>query len=430
MSFLKRFFGGDAGDPLAPLRRASSQQRWAEVLNLSAGFDGRSLAPEAEQEIAELTALARNRLAEINLQEAEAFLRAGDLAKVRDHLTLAAEFALDGALRQRITEAENQARGGPPVTGPETFADCGDTCISSCSSGAKPGHADAGSSSHGFDFDVRLELVLTGYPPTLVERYLAAPEEFRQAVLLVHESSPEEALAAFAALPETVRNDLYHFELAMLLVGRQRYDEAVTELKAVLALNPDHPLAQESLVQVLCQAGELDEAQARSETLLQQGQGEASFWEGRLAAISALRQDREGALRHGLAAIAAGNRDPETVLLVGTFLELAGQLAQAEQILVLLGSGGCGGTNPIPLAEFWLRHTRCLDQALEAFKGALRQDPTNRRWPLRIAQVYLAKGWRSEGEQLVNQLLGQTDLPQELRDEATVLLTNQVATPK
>ena len=85
------------------------------------------------------------------------------------------------------------------------------------------------------------------------------------------------------------------------------------------------------------------------------------------------------------------------------------------------GGGCCGGVN-VQLAEFWLRRSRHLDQVLETFKGALREDPANSRWPLRIAQVYLARGWAREGIPLLEKALGDPRLDDALRAEGLTLL--------
>jgi predicted Zn-dependent protease len=76
----------------------------------------------------------------------------------------------------------------------------------------------------------------------------------------------------------------------------------------------------------------------------------------------------------------------------------------------------------IPLAEFWLRQNKNLDKALETFKGALRQGTDQSRWAMRIAQTYVAKGWKKEGIKLLNNALADPDLDPELQKEGSVLL--------
>ncbi len=80
-------------------------------------------------------------------------------------------------------------------------------------------------------------------------------------------------------------------------------------------------------------------------------------------------------------------------------------------------AGGCGGGAHPMLAEFWLRRGQNLNKALESFKGALRQERDNPRWLLRIAQVYLAKGWRKEASEQIERLMRQKDLPEQIRVE-------------
>ena len=69
------------------------------------------------------------------------------------------------------------------------------------------------------------------------------------------------------------------------------------------------------------------------------------------------------------------------------------------------------------LAEFWLRRGQNLDQALESFKGAMRQELDNPRWLLRVSQVYLAKGWHKEAAEQVERLMQQRDMPEQIRAE-------------
>ena len=47
----------------------------------------------------------------------------------------------------------------------------------------------------------------------------------------------------------------------------------------------------------------------------------------------------------------------------------------------------------------------------------MRQERDNPRWLLRIAQVYLAKGWRKEAAEQVERLMRQRDLPEQIRSE-------------
>ena len=93
----------------------------------------------------------------------------------------------------------------------------------------------------------------------------------------------------------------------------------------------------------------------------------------------------------------------------------------AEKILMRLPAGVCGGGVHPMLAEFWLRRGQNHNKTLESFKGALRQERDNPRWLLRIAQVYLAKGWKKEAAEQVQRLMQQGNLPEQIRAEVNAV---------
>ena len=103
--------------------------------------------------------------------------------------------------------------------------------------------------------------------------------------------------------------------------------------------------------------------------------------------------------------------------LCAQLLERAERFDEAEALLMRLPAGGCGGGIHPMLAEYWLRRGKNIDKALESFKGAMRQEKDNPRWLLRIAQAYLAKGWRKEAAGQVERLMQQSELPEQLREE-------------
>jgi hypothetical protein len=47
----------------------------------------------------------------------------------------------------------------------------------------------------------------------------------------------------------------------------------------------------------------------------------------------------------------------------------------------------------------------------------MRQETDNPRWLLRIAQVYLAKGWKKEASEQIERLMKQGGLPDPIRAE-------------
>jgi tetratricopeptide (TPR) repeat protein len=271
------------------------------------------------------------------------------------------------------------------------------------------------------DSQTRVELIVASYPEVWAERYLQLDSSFREAFLLAHEGRAEEALAAFNAVAEEEREDLFYFERGSLRARAGETALASADLEKALELNPDHFLALETLVHLELSTGNDDAAEKRLTRMLSRNNA-ATFCHGNLAVIFARRGEKKAALDHGLLAIAGGDRSMETLLITASLLEQQGQANEAERVLMLLPGGGCSGGPSLPLAEFWLRHGKNLDKALESFKGALRSEPDNPRWLLRVAQVYLARGWEKEGIGLLEKALSAVTLEPRLHAEGKALL--------
>jgi len=420
MSFLRKIFGG--GDPLQRLRRTLEERRWADALAFGRGIDRSVLGPDACAELDTLLAAAGDGLARLNLTEGEACQRAGDASRAAEHFALAAEQACSADLRQH---ALNAADGMRPAVSPAPQASAAPGCSShvgcTTSCGEQPATSPENKTDgHAFDPHTRLELLLSSYPEAWAARYLALQGPLLEAFLLAHEERGDEALAAFQAAPEETRDDLFYFERGALRARLGHIPDATADLEKAIKLNPDHLLAMEALVQLEMATGNLAAAGSRLEQMLARRLA-PGFCHAMLAQIGARRGEGDKAVEHGLQALAAGHADTETLLLVAHLLEQGGRQGDAERVLMQLPGGGCSGGPALPLAEFWLRHGKNLDKALEAFKGALRQEPSNPRWLLRVAEVYLARGWKKEGEHILCKLLADADLDPELSARARSL---------
>lgn len=413
MSFLKKIFS--AGGRLAGLRRAIQQQRWADALAEGEGVNPDPLTVEEREELLRLLTTAGDALARINLAEGEACLRAGDRSRAREHFSLAAGQARDGALRE---QADAFLRPDRPLASPSVPLPANPSCCpSGC--GTSPAVSETDSEAGDLDVQTRLDLILAGYPPELAQRYFDSPETFRAAFLLAHEGLEEQALTLLEQIPAAQHDPLYHFERGSLLARSGAGNQAIPELEKAATIAPVHPLAAETLVNLELSMGLDEAAEQRLRKMLADGFPPA-FCHGRLALIQARHGDLAAALETALTAIRAG-ADVETYSLAANLLERAGRLDEAEACLARLASPGCGSQN-LPLAEFWLRRGRHLDRALEAFKAGVRQEPENPRWRLRIAQAYLGLGWRREGVPLLEKALAAPGLDPDLRREGEALL--------
>ncbi len=420
MSFWRNLFG--SGKSLTQMRLALEQKRWAEAVNIGADLEQAGVAPEDRDELAELLVAAGDGLAELNLSEGEACLRAGDAARAAEHFSLAAGQACSDGLRQRVLEATTGVQGGQGTANLSPLAAPG-ACHTDCASTCDVAEKKVGDTSLGIDLDTqtRVELTVASYPEDLAERYLQQSDPFRIAFLLAHEGRAEEALTAFDAVTEDDRDDLFYFERGAL---RGRIGEtalACSDLEKVLDLNPEHFLAIETLVHLELSTHREVSAEARLRRMLSLGIAPA-FCHGNLARILIRRGEMQTALEHGQQALAGGDTSAETLLLTASLLEQNGQPNEAERVLMRLPGGGCSGGANLPLAELWLRHGKNLDKALESFKAALRSEPDNPRWLLRVAQVYLARGWKKEGVGLLEKVLAAGSLEPGLSAEAAALL--------
>jgi len=421
MGFLHKLFG--KGDPIARMRRALEQKRWADALAIGSALEPAGISSERQAELANLLTAAGNGLAELNLVEGESCLRAGDKARAAEHFTLATEQVCDPELRQRIAAATASLVMSAPRVEPLPPAandGCGSGCSSPCGNADTAG-ATGGSPDEDLDTQTRLELILASYPEGWAERYLQLGGSFREAFLLAHEGRADDALAAFDAVQESARDDLFYFERGALHGRIGETAKACSDLEEALERNPGHFLAIDTLLHLELATGNVISAEQRLNLMLSQRVAPA-FCHGNLAAIKARKGDLSAALDHGLQAIASGERGMETLLLTSSLLERAGRTDEAEKVLMCFPGGGCSGGSNLPLAEFWLRHEKNLDKALESFKGALRSEPGNPRWLLRVAQVYLARGWKKEGISLLESALATPGLEPVLLEEGTALL--------
>ncbi len=419
MAFFKRLFA--SGNPLDATRRAFARGEWAEVLALTEGTDLSLLDDEGRTALDDYRSQACNRLGELNLREAEAFLRAGDLERARDHLSLAESQAVDSLLLAEIRQIKDQPLAGengvPPLSVAAT--DCGSGCGSGC--GPSPEQAPVPTAeSSGLDLDTRLELCLGGYPEGLAESYLGLSEEVKDAVLLAHGGEDEAAMKAFCRLPEALRDEHFYYERGVLAARMGESEAALADLRQCLQLFPAHPFAGEVLFSLLLASGDHQQADDVLTRLAAAGYPDA-FCCARRAFLETLRGNREVALANAEKAFQAGNREGELLLLLGRLLEGRGRLEEAERVFAMTGgAGGCGGGSGVPLAlaEFWVRQGRELDRALDGFKAAWQKEPDNPLWMVRTAQAYLAKGWQKEGVALINRVLARQDVPESLQEEA------------
>ncbi len=413
MSFLKKMFGKK--DPIDEMRQCHAQQDWAGLLRASKSLDHDDLDESLQTEITTWKQQAGDALAKINLDEGAWAHKSGNLLRAREDYQLALEQACSKDLLKRAEEALASLDQGtlPPEEdelddGPAVHAGC-NSCATATGPSVEPQDMD-------LDEEARLELLLATMPPELAERYMNAGMPFRQAWLATQDGEDQRAMELLKEVPETERNALFLFERGSLMIRNDQLKKAYKDLQAALTIEPDLFPAFDALVEILVATGRIDELEKALKQNLSSQRFVGYSW-ARLAEVHAQRRELEPALAAGLKAVEEGIMDPGLIALCAQLLEQSERFDEAEALLLRMPGGGCGGGAHPLLAEYWLRRGQNFDRALESFKGALRQERDNPRWLLRIAQVYMANGWRKEASEQIERLMGQGNLPDEVRAE-------------
>lgn len=407
MSWLKRLTGG--GATLAErLEKLHAKGDWAAMLSLAAG----QALDETSQELVDE---AGDRLAAINLEQAEACLRAGDRMRAAEHLELAAGQARSRQFQDKhaeLTAAMQPAANGHPESA--TVQNC-----SSCSTALSDSPLSTEPDTANLPEEMAWELLLETMPAPLAERYACQPPGFRRAVLASRQG--DFATAATLLRQEPGEDDLQDYERALVCLRQGDFASGTPLLEGLLQRHPEHDQALQLAIDLTLQGHWPHDLRPLLQQQIDSGQ-HVGVCQAALARLAMGQGDEDGFLQHGLLALTAGGADLELVVGLAGLLERRGDLPGAEKLLKLLPAGGChGGAHPL-LGEFWLRQGRHLDQALESFKAASRQDPASRYWPMRIGQTYLSRGWRRDGDRLLRDLLALADLELPLREEIEAIL--------
>lgn len=401
MALFKKLFGKK--DLTVQLQEAFQRREWAEVVRLSDECD-----VAAESSLQQMVVEARETLAALNIQEARTRFSQGDSISGYEHLELAKQY---GATVEQLQDFDlgNEALTDAPLKPPSKA----DHSCSSCSGQALP---EGGDAELVEAFEADWELLLAGFPESVAAAYMAKSDDFRVALFKAYEGENDAACVLFGACGENDHDAHFFYEYGSALCRAGRFKEGLEFLLAVVQRLPEHRLAWELLLDL---DGDDTKVPQIEEKLLQliENPEMKGFAAAALARIAWRAGDGGLIIQYGELALAAGEPAPDIMQMMAGVLEAREEFQAAEALLSRLPSGGCGGGAHPALAEFWLRRKTHLDQSLEAFKNASRQEPENPRWLLRIAQTYLAKGWRRDGLKLLNQIASLEDLSPDLSRE-------------
>ncbi|MBD1400554.1 tetratricopeptide repeat protein [Pelovirga terrestris] len=424
MGFLSKLFGNKTS--VESLQRAVEQKRYADAVYLADELNNQPLDQESSKLVAQWRATAGDGLARLNLLEGRVKQDSGKLDEANDYFALALQFACSDDVKEEIAQARQLPFEVISTRAPDPGAGC-----STCGS-ADAAHSDRDALAD-VDDAIHFDLILTSYPENQRERYHHRGKDFVDAFLLAHGGNDVQANELFNNVKETDRDDLYWFEVGALQARMGHLTQAKSSLEQSLQQNPELFLAVEALVQVLLALGQADAARTFVEGKIPaENEDDFSPYHALLVTIHSQRHDWPAAVVHVRHCLQRGYSDPAFIALAAGVMEKVGDIAEAEGLLKRLPSGGGCKSNQInlTLAEFYLRHERELEKVFSSFNAAVKQDPDNPRWRLRLAQACFARKWHKDGLQLLQQLADAPALPAEMEAEVKQLLAHYGNSPQ
>lgn len=338
--FFSKLFRKDAASCLEKGEKLLAAGRFAEArLSLEDALERiDASAPDGAimaAVIREKMVVTGNRLAEMNLQEAEHYLKLGEFAKADEHLNLSLDLADDVTIRDKAVklfaslqkkiphEHHHGTKGG--------CGGCGGTA-SQHSEMIEPG--DDGLS----DMD-RFELLVRPLPGDLPERYASLGEEFAAGYLAAHDGDQATAAKLFERLLASGESDILLYELAILSHQGGDGRRCETLLRRAFALNDANPLCNLSLVQLLTENGRFNEAVPLLERMVERGilPDQAGIF---LGEIYRVRGENEQAIAQFSQLLSSPLKREAAERLVG-LLEANGRSREAALVAKQYLKGGC-----------------------------------------------------------------------------------------
>jgi tetratricopeptide (TPR) repeat protein len=265
MFFSKFFAKKDHNHYLAQAGKHLAAERYADarVDFLEAQSRCPAEAGAEALQIKQGLSLACNHLAQLNLQEGEHALNAGEPGKAFDNFTLARELADDPKLQAQAEAGMKRLDQAPAAAAtkaaPKASAHGGSSCASCKDTGSHPAidPDDLGTGMHEED---RFFLLVQPLPGDLPARYCALGDKFAHAYLLIHEGNDAQALPILQEMQLSCENDIVIYELALIMYRAGRAHECEELLNRSLRLNPTNAASFLALVHLKAEARRFPEA--------------------------------------------------------------------------------------------------------------------------------------------------------------------------
>ena len=230
---------------------------------LAAVRSGAEPDPALEAKVLEKLVDIGNRLAALNLTEADHALVAGNVDKAREHAELALTQAEDVGIRQKAEQFMRALEGSPDRTpAPSPAHGC---------EGCKPATVEAQDNGSAADFltvEERFLLMVQALPGELSDRYRSLGEKFAYTYVAIHEGNEVAAIPVLQELAAREDNDIFLYELALVRHRQGDIRESERLLRRTVELNPGNTLASLAFVQLLCEMERQSDAVVHLERLL------------------------------------------------------------------------------------------------------------------------------------------------------------------
>jgi tetratricopeptide (TPR) repeat protein len=272
---------------LAAERYADARVDFLEALNRCPAE-----ATQDEQDIRKGLDQAGNRLGEMNLQEGEHSLNAGDLAKARDHFVLAGELAVDETIRAmagaglKKLQQPAQAPAARPAA-PAHKAHGGSSC-GSCKDTGSHSLAEDDAEGANLSEDDRFFLMVQPLPGELSGRYATLGGRFKEAYLMIHDGNDANAFPILQEMLVSDENDIVIYEVALIMYRAGRVHECEALLNRSLLINPGNSMSYLALVHLTAEAQRYPEALSIVKRMMELGilADQAQFMLGELLEAS------------------------------------------------------------------------------------------------------------------------------------------------
>lgn len=263
--FFKKFFSKSFEQIQAKAEALFKEEHYADARHyfVDALEKIKDVAGEEEKRAYVHSMLSRcgNRLAEMNICEAEAALRSGNPEKAAEYLDLALQLADSEAIRgnagtliSSLTQFSSVDKNQPVPVAQHDCSSCGSARHSVPETvSIHPDHL------HSHE---QFQLLINTLPGDLPQRYGFLGEEFAEAYLLAHSDDTADALNKFRQFLATGDNDIILYETALLEYKCGRVDVCEALLRRGLTVNADNPVCNLSLAQLCADTGRLEHAAA------------------------------------------------------------------------------------------------------------------------------------------------------------------------